>query len=247
MISAQRFKQIREELGFTQSAFAERLKIKSTTADIERGKMKISGPVIMELLQQHHINPLWLYGRSERKYLNPEEVQASPKMITVDNVGHENILLVNAKAAAGYAGNLGDEIYYGELPTFTVPLPEYRNASFRGFQVEGDSMSPSIQHGEWVMAKAVSDISEVRNGNIYVLVQQEGIRIKEVQLSEDHRLMTLVSHNTAYRSDEIESTSLQEVWEYHSKLTIGRHQNSTAEMLRGIYDEIAELRKQLPK
>lgn len=247
MISAKRFKQIREEQGFTQAAFAERLSIKSTTADIERGKMKISGAVIMELLQQYHVNPLWLYGRSERKYLNPEQVDVSPKVITVDNIGKENILLVQAKAAAGYADNLGDTEYYEELPTFTVPLPEYRNASFRGFQVEGDSMSPSIQHGEWVLAKAVSNMSEVRTGQIYVLVQAEGLRVKEVRKEDDDSKLTLISHNAAYQSVEIETGSLQEIWEYHSKLSIGFQENSAVEMLRGIYGEIAELKRLLPK
>ena len=45
-IEAKRFKKVREELKYTQHSFAELLKIGSTTADIERGKTKITGKVV---------------------------------------------------------------------------------------------------------------------------------------------------------------------------------------------------------
>ena len=61
---AQRFKKVRESLNETQQSFAEKLRIKGSTADIERGKSKISGSVVAELLKQFKINPLWLFGQS---------------------------------------------------------------------------------------------------------------------------------------------------------------------------------------
>ncbi len=245
MISVERFKEIREELGFTQAAFAAQLGIKSTTADIERARVKLSGRVVMELLRQYRINPLWLYGESTRKYLDPHHADVAPKMITVDNLGQENILLVHAKAAAGYADNLGDPEYYEQLPTFTFPLPEYRNATFRGFQVTGDSMSPSIQPAEWVLAKAVGQISEVRSGQIYVIVEAQSIRIKEVQVSEDKKELTLVSLNPEYPPVKVVTEEVQEIWEYHSKVAIGLRTDPTTQILKNIYEEIAELRKRM--
>ena len=179
--SAQRFKQVREELGFTQSAFAERLQIKKTTADIERGKVKISGKIVSQLLKDYHINPLWLYGDSKQKYLQPKNQDVAPKIITVNDQGAENILLVNVKAAAGYADNIQEPEFYEDLPAFTVPLPAYRNTSFRGFQVEGDSMMPAIQPGDWILAKAITNVEEIKNGKVYVVVEQESVRVKKVQ------------------------------------------------------------------
>ena len=103
-----RFKKVREELGFTQQEFAQKLGIKNSTADIERAKTKLSGTVIMELLRQFQINPLWIFGKSLSKYLSPEGVSVMPKVITVDNADQENILLVSQRAAAGYPQNVGD-------------------------------------------------------------------------------------------------------------------------------------------
>ena len=53
-IEIKRFKEIRDENQFTQAEFAERLGVKNTTADIERGRTKLSGTVVMELLKQFH-------------------------------------------------------------------------------------------------------------------------------------------------------------------------------------------------
>ena len=82
-----RFKKIREEKGYTQQAFAELLGIKSSTADIERGKTKITGQVVMKLLEEFGINPLWLFGKSFVQYVNLNQVDVSPKVVAVDANG----------------------------------------------------------------------------------------------------------------------------------------------------------------
>ena len=107
-----RFKQIREELNMTQASFAEELGISATTADIERGRTRIPGHVVKELLRKYHINPLWLFGDSSQKYLHAGSLAVQPKVVTVDQAGNDNIVLVSAKAAAGYPGNIGDAQWF---------------------------------------------------------------------------------------------------------------------------------------
>lgn len=217
-IESFRLKEIREDLGLTQAAFAKKLSI-NTTADIERGRTKLSGLITMQLLKDYHINPLWLFGESQQKYLNPNDGDVIPKTITVDNDGHENILLVNEKAAAGYAQNIGDREYYEELPAFSFPISEYRNASYRGFQIEGYSMAPAILPNDWVISKALSSIEEIKNGGIYVVVEDEGIRIKKLINNADNQTITLISINQDYTADTINYNQVKELWEFHSKLT----------------------------
>lgn len=142
-----RFKEIRDDHNFTQSEFAEVLGIKNSTADIERGRTKLSGKIVAELLKRFGVNPLWLFGESSQKYLAVNKGDVSPKVVTVSNSEEENIVLVNQKAAAGYPHNVQDVGWYQQLPAFDIPLPEYRNATYRGFQVEGDSMLPNLNPG----------------------------------------------------------------------------------------------------
>ena len=77
-IEAKRLKSLRDDLGLSQIEFAEKVGLK-TTADIERGKTRITGYIVKELLKQFQINPLWLYGESKKKYLQTDVL---PKMIS---------------------------------------------------------------------------------------------------------------------------------------------------------------------
>ena len=129
-----RFKEIREDHDFTQSEFAEQLGIKHSTADIERGRTKLSGRVVTELLRLFHVNPLWLFGYSNQKHLNTDSGDISPKVVIVDKEDQENMVLVNQKAAAGYPNNIQDVEWYQKLPAFDTKrfLIVYENCpSFR--------------------------------------------------------------------------------------------------------------------
>ncbi|WP_291870344.1 LexA family transcriptional regulator, partial [Maribacter sp.] len=193
-----RFTDVRRELGFTQSEFAKQIGVSNTTADIERGRTKLSGKVVVELLKQYKINPLWLFGESSQQYLETSSTSVIPKVVTVDSAENDNMVLVNAKAAAGYPQNIEDTSWYKELPAFDLPLPEFRNATYRGFQVEGDSMLPNLKPGEWVLAKATENIEDVNPNKIYVVVLQDAVLVKKVIRMPNSANVTLVSLNESY-------------------------------------------------
>ncbi len=214
-----RFKQIREENHFTQSDFAKVLQIKNSTADIERGKTKISGKVVARLLQKFNINPLWLFGESDQKKIQLHLGDVSPKMVTIDSQNNENIVLVNVKAAAGYPHNVQDLDWYQQLPAFDIPLPEYRNATYRGFQVEGDSMIPVLEPKEWVISKAINNLSEVSSNTICVVVLEDSVVVKKIRKNEDVSVITLISLNPEYLPYNIQAHQIVELWEVNSKLS----------------------------
>lgn len=241
-IEAQRFKEIREELGFTQSQFAADLGIKSTTAEIERGRIRITGMVVMFLLEKYCINPLWLYGKSNKKILNPKGTDVIPQMISVDNQGNENILLVSQKASAGYGSNLHDVNFYNELPAFTFPLAEYRNATFRGFQIAGDSMMPLVYAKDWVIAEAIENVDHIKDGDVCIVVEKESLRLKQVYKRETE--FELVSLNPEYPPVFVERESILELWKYHSKISTSKeiHQYNT---LDKIYTDLQFIKDRL--
>lgn len=241
--TANRFKQVREELGYTQSAFAKILGIKSTTADIERSKVKITGSIVKDLLSKFSINPLWLYGESKQQYLNISSQNVAPRVITVDSQGAENILMVNAKAAAGYPGSIDDQQFYNDLPAFSFPLAEYRNTSFRGFQVEGDSMSPAIQDNDWILAKGISNIDEIKDGKIYVIVEEDSIRVKKIRKLDTD--LQLISINSSYSQVEIPKTDVKEVWEFYSKISREIDEQVNSDLLKDIKSDLEEIKGKL--
>lgn len=241
-----RFKKIREEQGYTQQAFAELLGIKSSTADIERGKIKITGQVVMKLLEEFGINPLWLYGKSFVQYVNLDQVDVSPKVITVDSEGNDTILLVNQKAAAGYPHNVQDTEWVGSLPAFNIPLPQYRNATYRGFQVEGDSMLPNIRPNDWVLGRAVPSIMEASDSRIYIVVLQDSVLVKKLQkIPSAPNRVRLISLNPEYLPIEVNVRDIQELWQVNSKLSFGLEEPSDSSLLRQLQQSMDELKGQI--
>lgn len=217
-IEAQRFKKVREDLGKTQTEFAQLLDAGSTTADIERGKKKITGKIVTELLRQFNINPLWLYGNSYNKHLETSQSTA-PKIITMDGNERENMVMVPIKASAGYANNLQDMDWFNELPAFNIPLPQYKEGSYRAFQVKGDSMLPVLQPSEWVMGRAVESIRQANDGKIHVIVTTDTVVVKKLRKTESPERVLLVSLNRDYPVIEQSVEDITELWEVNSKLS----------------------------
>lgn len=243
-IDVKRFKQVREEHNFTQAEFAGLLGINNSTADIERGRTKLSGKVVAELLRQFGINPLWLFGESNQKFLQVSKGDVSPKVISLNSSQNENIVLVNQKAAAGYPHNVQDVDWYQQLPAFDMPLPEYRNATHRGFQIEGDSMLPNFRPGEWVLGKAVSSIEEASNNRIYVVVLYDSVLVKKLQKLPDPSKILLISLNEEYLPIEVNVNDIQELWQVNSKLTFNLEAPSESSLLKQLQQSMEELRSE---
>lgn len=241
-IEGKRLKDVRNDLGLTQAEMAQRLNCGSSTVDMERGRTKVNATTVMTLLKDYKINPLWLFGESPKKYLDPEHKDVSPRTISLDEDGKENILLVNAKAAAGYADNLSDPNYLQDLPAFNLPIPEYRNATYRVFQVEGDSMLPLIAPGEWLITQAVESLNDVINEKIYVVVEQDGIRVKKVIKDDKSQQLILISSNADYPTASIDYTHIQELWEFHSKITRELNESLPSNSLDRLAQDIAEIK-----
>lgn len=244
-LTLKRFVEIRRDLGFTQAEFAEKLGVSNTTADIERGRTKLSGKVVMELLGQFKINPLWLFGESEQKHLETSKVSVIPKVVTVDNAEQDNMVLVNAKAAAGYPQNIADTSWYQQLPAFDMPIPEFRNATYRGFQVEGDSMLPSLKPDDWVLARAIEHIDHVSPNKMYVVVLQDSVMVKKIEKPPNSNNITLVSLNQTYPPYAIKPFQIQEIWEVSSKLTFDVNATSDRGLLKQLQQSMEELKRQV--
>lgn len=240
-----RFKEIREDHNFTQSEFAEQLGIKNSTADIERGRTKLSGRVVTELLRLFQVNPLWIYGFSNQKHLNTDKGDISPKVVVVDKEDNENMLLVNQKAAAGYPNNIQDIEWYQKLPAFDLPLPQYRNATYRGFQVEGDSMLPNFRPDDWVLAKGVESLDYASDNRVYVVVMQDAVVVKKLQKLPNTSSVLLISLNQEYIPYEVDISDIQEIWQVNSKLTFNLDANSENNLLKELQQSMLELKSQI--
>jgi transcriptional regulator with XRE-family HTH domain len=132
--------------------------------------------------------------------------------ITVDKDDNENIELVSQKASAGYLNGYQDVEYIIDLPKIGLPvLP--RNATYRAFEIKGDSMLP-IPSGAILFGEYVDNLTDIKNGKLYIVVsQQEGIVFKRVfSFSDKKNSLLLVSDNRLYEPYTIQAEDVLEVW-----------------------------------
>ncbi|MEL6304902.1 MAG: S24 family peptidase, partial [Bacteroidota bacterium] len=155
------------------------------------------------------------------------------------------LVLVNAKAAAGYPQNIQDTSWYRQLPAFDLPIPEFRNATYRGFQVEGDSMLPNLRPGEWVLARAIEHIDHVSANKMYVVVLQDSVMVKKVERRPNSNNITLISLNETYPPYEIKPFQIQEIWEVSSKLTFNLEATTERGLLKQLQQSMEELKQQV--
>lgn len=136
-----------------------------------------------------------------------------PRVVTVDGSGKDNVVLVPAKAAAGYLLGYGDNEYIQSLPTFS--LPNIQNGTFRMFQVSGHSMFPTLSDGCYVVGEWVENwIKEIKDNRIYVIVSDDGILVKRVlnRLKKYDNLYLKSDNRKEYPNRTAEPSQIKEVW-----------------------------------
>jgi transcriptional regulator with XRE-family HTH domain len=132
----------------------------------------------------------------------------------IDRDDREMITIVPLKASAGYLSGYGDKEFIGQLPRFSLPLPEFGNERTRRvFQIRGDSMLP-VKPGSYVLCEYLQDWSGLVEGETYVLLTlNDGIVYKRVykQAGNNHEWV-LKSDNPDYRAYTIRINEVSEIW-----------------------------------
>ncbi|MBY5949643.1 helix-turn-helix domain-containing protein [Algoriphagus marincola] len=207
---------LRKQKGLTQQDMADQLNIQRTMISAyEDGR---SEPKLATLLQiaeilESGVEELLEHDieKEGRKALQKRKINILT--IAADESDRENITLVPQKASAGYLNGYADPEYMEQLPQFHLPnLP--RQATYRAFELAGDSMLPLIS-GTIIIGAYVDQLSQIKSGRTYVLVTaSEGVVYKRVfnYLAENGKLF-LVSDNEHYKPYEVRGKDVLEVWE----------------------------------
>ncbi|AWG27185.1 S24 family peptidase [Flavobacterium kingsejongi] len=158
---------------------------------------------------------------SNEVFLHKNGSSQVPKVVTVDNSGKENIVLVPVKAAAGYLNGFGDPEFIQSLPTYSIP--NIQNGVFRMFQVNGHSMYPTLHSGAYVVGQFVENwIKDIKDDRVFILVSKnEGIVIKRClnRISKYGTIYCKSDNRREYPSFAMAPSEILEVWEFKMALT----------------------------
>ncbi|MCC6258630.1 MAG: helix-turn-helix domain-containing protein [Chitinophagaceae bacterium] len=143
-----------------------------------------------------------------------------PLVVTMDISGRENVVLVPVKARAGYLTGYGDPEFIKSLPTYSFPA--LKTGTYRAFEVEGYSNSPTLSPKDLVICEYVDSARDLREGDLYVFVSKnDGIVVKRPFYNHLNPLeITLKGDNYAdHPILVIALNNIIEVWRCVARLT----------------------------
>ena len=223
-----KIKTIIEEFNLNNYSFSKKIGVTSTTVDSiingrpqsdgSRKKTKPGYDVLKAIITEFDINPDYLFGRDEQIFRSESKsisYSGMPKVIAVDQAENENVIYVPVKARAGYLNGYGDADFVETLPAFH--MPHLTNGSYRCFEVQGNSMSPTFSEGDMVFGKYVENLLDIKGDKIYVVISKDdGIVLKRAlnQIEKSNKLILKSDNsNGEYPSYSIDAKEIMEVWE----------------------------------
>ncbi|WP_420581079.1 XRE family transcriptional regulator [Reichenbachiella sp.] len=217
---------LRKKFGYTQETFAEAIGIKrSLVGAYEEGRADPRLNNLLRMSEVFNVSVDTLISKvvselSGDELHQQEEGSAKVLAITVDKDENENIELIPQKASAGYMNGYADPTYIETMPKFQLPMLP-KNATYRAFEISGDSMLPLLP-GTVIIGEYVENISNIKNGKTYVLLsKEEGVVYKRVfNYVEENGKLFLVSDNKSYAPYQVDAKDIIEVWESKAFISI---------------------------
>lgn len=229
------------DLGVTYGNFKGKAKEKSLSSDV-LAKIVTSYP---------EINLEWLLtGKGEMiskkediSMLKDDEIELKqPQIITVDSHNEDNIVLVPQKLKAGYLTGYNNPDFIQKLPTYR--MPGINNGIFRMFEIEGNSMFPTLPNKSYVVGQFVENWETgIKDNKIYAIISNEiedGIVKRCInRISKYNNLICKSDNRRNFPTQNITPSSIKEVWE------IKLHLNFQLPDPADIYDRMDDLEAEL--
>jgi transcriptional regulator with XRE-family HTH domain len=181
---------IREEKKLSREAVAAKLGINlSTYGKIERGETGLTVDRLYELAAVFKMQP--------------------DEILTYKKIKKGNVTYVPIEAQAGFLEGYSQE-YTGEFKTYSLPFIDGGN--YYMIDAKGDSMFPTIIHGDHILIEPMEDVKSIKYGRIYVVVAKDGCVIKRIHSNDNQKKLTLKSDNSIYEPYEIDKKDIVSVW-----------------------------------
>ena len=187
-------KKVAEELGITQGAYSL----------IENGQNSITTEHLLTLSK--------LYSVPTDRIL-----KGSHNSIMMSS-SNGFVPLINVEARAGFIENRYNEQWMSTLDMFK--LPGYEPAQGQKlFEVEGDSMAPTLMHGDILITQHTDDLNEILDGSVAVIVTTKSVLTKRIKKDLPNNALILISDNSKYESIGYDMENILEVLVVRGKIT----------------------------
>ncbi len=193
MFTSYNLLEIRELYGFNQTDFAAKLGItREVVNKMEKGRMNVSKRTASRLQKFLQENPMAASGGDvnilgKSSQVEPKRQSHLPfrQQLLQGKNDHLPFLvpLVGIKAQAGYVKGFEQVDYIDTLEQYSLP-PGVNpiGAVWRYFEIDGESMEPTLGSGDIVLATMVphEDWDDIKNFFVYVILTSDQLMIKRL-------------------------------------------------------------------
>lgn len=233
---SKRIKQLRKQRKFSQSFVAKNLHISQAAYSlIENSQNRI--------LVEHIISLSKIYEVTTDYLLKGDD--------SLIKLSQENgfVPFIKIHAHAGYIKNTDKKIStedheWYRIPGFNPSLGQ------KLFEVDGESMVPTILPGDILICQEQQNIDNVIDGSLIVLVTTERLLVKRVRIEDNPHLFLLENDNPAleHEKERIPKTRIKELLMVRGKISsslVPHHQLASKGKITAMEETIEILKKEL--
>lgn len=225
MLTAENLLEIRELAGLSQTEFARKLSLSREVVNkMESGKMKPSKRTAarVENFLQENRNTTFsgdvnILGKSSQPAAKPAFGKNfhSTRLNEINNKHIHLVPLVGVKAQAGYIKGFEQVDYLDTLEQYSLP-PGVNpiGAVWRYFEIDGDSMEPTLSPGDVVLATLVpvEDWNDTKNFFVYVIHTADQLLIKRLYNKSTEEWVMVSDNEEEAPQVTIKKTDVKEIW-----------------------------------
>lgn len=214
----EKIERARVSAGLTQEQMANKLDISRTTYVYWEQKT----PSIDKIKKVAHVLDLPLeyflddnFDNQDTKAEEPQTQYLARRRRIKNTTEEFRVALVTVKARAGYAHSYDSIDLINSLDKYAIPPGvSYAGAIWRYFEVDGDSMEPSLSSGDHVLCSQVpsEDWYNIKNYYVYVIVTDTEVTIKRVFIKDESNWVLISDNEAACPQKLFNPELLKELW-----------------------------------
>lgn len=214
--------QVADLLGVSQGAYSQ----------LERGNSALSLAQAILLSKKYSVTIDWLATGEGRK--------------TKVNGNDGYIPLIDTRAYAGYVHKRKETMEALEY----YRIPGFKNGEYAIFEVEGNSMRPTILPNDHIICSRLENADRFIDGSLCVIVTTEEILVKRVYKDEEYpKKVLLKSDNSSFPDATVPLKDINELWLVNAKLstTFFPVNNDQDGRIQSLEAKLAKLEQKLDK
>ena len=225
MFEAHNLLEIRNLGGYSQTDFAKKLGISREVINkMESGKMKVSKRTsarLQKFLQENPIgvnvgdvNFLGKSSQTDEKKIKSGSFRQ--QLLKEKNSSAAYLVpLVAIKAQAGYVKGFEQVDFMDTLEQYSLP-PGVNpiGAVWRYFEIDGDSMEPTLNSGDVVLTTMVpaEDWNDIKNFCVYVILTADQLLIKRLYKKSDTEWVLISDNEEAAPQKAMNKEDVKQLW-----------------------------------